>query len=430
MDITKLYRYFTECSSVVTDTRDCKQGALFIALRGKNFDGNAFARQALELGCRYALVDEEVYAEGDDERIVLVDDCLTALQQLANYHRRCLSKPVIGITGTNGKTTTKELIASVLKERYKVLYTEGNLNNHIGVPLTLLRMRADTELAVVEMGASHPGEIAELCRIAEPDYGIITNVGRAHLEGFGSFEGVVKTKGELYDYLRGKSGAKIFIHNENPYLNAISGGLDCIRYGTESNLYVSGRLVSCEPFVTFSWTRGGISHEVKTHLIGKYNVDNLLAAVAFGCYFGIADERICNALENYVPRNNRSQFVQTEKNQLIVDAYNANPSSMRVALENFRDMPGNSKMVVLGDMKELGVASEEEHRKVVNQLKEYAFARTVLVGTEFGAVCDGFEWYATTDEAIAAFQSDKPEHFLILIKGSNSMKLSCLPEFL
>ena len=427
MDISTLYRYFTECSSVVTDSRECKQGALFIALRGKNFDGNAFARQALEQGCRYAVVDEVSYAKENDERILLVDDCLKALQQLANYHRRRLAKPVIGITGTNGKTTTKELIASVLKEKYKVLYTEGNLNNHIGVPLTLLRMTQETELAVIEMGASHPGEIAALCKIVEPDYGIITNVGRGHLEGFGSFEGVIKTKGELYDFLRKKSGAKIFIQHENPYLNAISAGLDCIFYGTDDNLYVSGRLISCAPF---DWKAGGISHEVRTHLIGKYNLDNLLAAVAFGRYFDVPDKNICRALENYEPHNNRSQFVQTKKNCLIVDAYNANPSSMRAALENFRDMPGKPKMVILGDMKELGEASEEEHQKIVALLKEYAFGRTVLVGEEFGKVCGDFEWYADTDKAIAAVQSDKPENFFILIKGSNSMKLSRLSEYL
>ena len=428
MDISTLYGYFTECSSVVTDTRDCKQDALFIALKGKNFDGNAFARQALERGCRYALVDEDVYAKEGDGRILLVGNCLKALQALANYHRRRLAKPVIGITGTNGKTTTKELIASVLKEKYNVLYTEGNLNNHIGVPLTLLRIKEDTELAVVEMGASHPGEIAALCEIAEPDYGIITNVGKAHLEGFGSFDGVIKTKGELYDFLRKKSHSKIFIHNENPYLNAISEGLDCIRYGTDDHLYVSGQLLSCTPFVTFRWKGGGASHEVRTHLIGKYNLDNLLAAVAFGCYFGVADEKICHALENYEPRNNRSQLVQTERNRLIVDAYNANPSSMRAALENFRDMSGGPKMVVLGDMKELGAASREEHRKVVELLKEYAFDRVMLIGEEFGKVRNGFEWYAATDDAAVALRSAKPEGYVILIKGSNFMKLGSLSE--
>ena len=416
-----------ECGKVTTDSRNCPEGSMFIALKGETFNGNAFAAQALKQGCRYAVIDESEYA---GEGTILVDNCLQALQQLANYHRRQLKTPVIGITGTNGKTTTKELISTVLSRKFNTLYTEGNFNNHIGVPLTLLRLTKEHEMAVVEMGANHPGEIKTLVHIAEPDYGIITNVGKAHLQGFGSFEGVIRTKGELYDFLRDKGGATIFIQNENPYLNGIAEGLTCVRYGQTAGLYVSGELISCSPFLSFRWTAEGVSHEVNTHLIGSYNLDNMLAAAAIGRYFGVSDDDISSALASYLPHNNRSQLKETADNKLIVDAYNANPTSMMAALKNFRQVEAPHKMVILGDMKELGEASREEHQKVVAYLTECGFDRVVLVGPEFAAATHSYQTFQHVDEVLADIRMHKPQGYYILIKGSNSMKLSQLPEYL
>ena len=425
MEIAELYKCFMECGKVTTDSRNCPEGSMFIALKGETFNGNAFAAQALKQGCRYAVIDESEYA---GEGTILVDNCLQALQQLANYHRRQLKTPVIGITGTNGKTTTKELISTVLSRKFNTLYTEGNFNNHIGVPLTLLRLTKEHEMAVVEMGANHPGEIKTLVHIAEPDYGIITNVGKAHLQGFGSFEGVIRTKGELYDFLRAKGGATIFIQNENPYLNGIAEGLTCVRYGQTAGLYVSGELISCSPFLSFRWTAEGVSHEVNTHLIGSYNLDNMLAAAAIGRYFGVSDDDISSALVSYLPHNNRSQLKETADNKLIVDAYNANPTSMMAALKNFRQVEAPHKMVILGDMKELGEASREEHQKVVDYLKECGFDRVVLVGPEFAAATHSYQTFQHVDEVLADIRMHKPQGYYILIKGSNSMKLSQLPE--
>lgn len=427
MEIAELYKCFMECGKVTTDSRNCPEGSMFIALKGETFNGNAFAVQALKQGCRYAVIDEPEYA-GEDT--ILVDNCLQALQQLANYHRRQLKTPVIGITGTNGKTTTKELISTVLSRKFNTLYTEGNFNNHIGVPLTLLRLTKEHEMAVVEMGANHPGEIKTLVHIAEPDYGIITNVGKAHLQGFGSFEGVIRTKGELYDFLRAKGGATIFIQNENPYLNGIAEGLTCVRYGQTAGLYVSGELISCSPFLSFRWIAEGVSHEVNTHLIGSYNLDNMLAAAAIGRYFGVSDDDISSALASYLPHNNRSQLKETADNKLIVDAYNANPTSMMAALKNFRQVEAPHKMVILGDMKELGEASREEHQKVVDYLKECGFDRVVLVGPEFAAATHSYQTFQHVDEVLADIRMHKPQGYYILIKGSNSMKLSQLPEYL
>lgn len=427
MEIAELYKCFMECGKVTTDSRNCPEGSMFIALKGETFNGNAFAAQALKQGCRYAVIDESEYA---GEGTILVDNCLQALQQLANYHRRQLKTPVIGITGTNGKTTTKELISTVLSRKFNTLYTEGNFNNHIGVPLTLLRLTKEHEMAVVEMGANHPGEIKTLVHIAEPDYGIITNVGKAHLQGFGSFEGVIRTKGELYDFLRAKGGATIFIQNENPYLNGIAEGLTCVRYGQTAGLYVSGELISCSPFLSFRWTAEGVSHEVNTHLIGSYNLDNMLAAAAIGRYFGVSDDDISSALASYLPHNNRSQLKETADNKLIVDAYNANPTSMMAALKNFRQVEAPHKMVILGDMKELGEVSREEHQKVVDYLKECGFDRVVLVGPEFAAATHSYQTFQHVDEVLADIRMHKPQGYYILIKGSNSMKLSQLPESL
>ena len=427
MEIAELYKCFMECGKVTTDSRNCPEGSMFIALKGETFNGNAFAAQALKQGCRYAVIDESEYA---GEGTILVDNCLQALQQLANYHRRQLKMPVIGITGTNGKTTTKELISTVLSRKFNTLYTEGNFNNHIGVPLTLLRLTKEHEMAVVEMGANHPGEIKTLVHIAEPDYGIITNVGKAHLQGFGSFEGVIRTKGELYDFLRAKGGATIFIQNENPYLNGIAEGLTCVRYGQTAGLYVSGELISCSPFLSFRWTAEEVSHEVNTHLIGSYNLNNMLAAAAIGRYFGVSDDDISSALASYLPHNNRSQLKETADNKLIVDAYNANPTSMMAALKNFRQVEAPHKMVILGDMKELGEASQEEHQKVVDYLKECGFDRVVLVGPEFAAATHSYQTFQHVDEVLADIRIHKPQGYYILIKGSNSMKLSQLPEYL
>lgn len=431
MDTETLYEHFLECGTVTTDSRKCLEGSLFIALKGDNFNGNAFARQALARGCRYAVVDEAERADSDS-RIILVDNCLKALQELALCHRRRLGTRIIGITGTNGKTTTKELIAAVLRRRYEVLHTEGNLNNHIGVPLTLLRLERKHEFAVVEMGANHPGEIQALTRIAEPDYGLITNVGKAHLEGFGSLEGVIKTKGELYDYLRQGGEHTVFIDRDNKYLTAISQGLTLVGYGQGSDreLFVNGRLRSCNPYLSFEWAYKGRYMEVGTHLIGSYNLTNALAAATVGCFFNVPATQVCEALSEYVPRNNRSQLVETADNQLIVDAYNANPTSMMAALENFRQMETEHKMVILGDMKELGANSHEEHQKVIDYLNKCPFERVMLAGDEFGKTVSSFEHYKDTGAVKAALERQRPKGYCILIKGSNSMHLWQLPEAL
>lgn len=432
MDISALYECFTECGVVTTDSRNCPEGSMFIALKGETFNGNAYARQALEKGCRYAVIDEKEYASDDTSQILLVDDCLEALQELANFHRRRMGTRIIGITGTNGKTTTKELMAAVLQKKYEVLYTQGNLNNHIGVPLTLLRLTPQHELAVIEMGANHQGEIKTLTRIVEPNYGIITNVGKAHLEGFGSFEGVIKTKGELYDYLRDKGEHIIFIDKDNEHLIPISQGLTRICYGVEGGkeLYISGKLRTCAPFLSFEWEHEEHPFKVDTHLIGTYNMKNALAAITVGCYFNVPSEQICEALAAYVPHNNRSQLTETVDNKLIVDAYNANPTSMMAALENFRLMDVSHKMVILGDMKELGETGLDEHQKIANYLDECKFDRVILVGEEFGKVIPPFEHYKDVTLLMEALKKYKPKGYYILIKGSNSMKLSQLQEIL
>ena len=432
MDISALYKIFKQHPAVTTDSRDCPEGAIFFALKGASFNGNAFARKALEAGCAYAVVDEEEYADPADGRYILVDDCLKTLQLLANYHRRSLGTKIVGITGTNGKTTTKELLAAVLGERYNVLYTQGNFNNDIGVPKTLLRLNAEHEIAVVEMGASHPGDIKTLVDIVEPDCGLITNVGRAHLQGFGSFEGVVRTKGELYDYLRA-SGGTVFVNAGDSSLMGISAGLDLVKYGEEgvAGASVTGEVVSCDPYLNFRWRAdGGAAHEVRTHVIGSYNMMNMLAAACAGLYFGVAPEQVDHALSSYVPKNNRSELEVTAHNRLIIDAYNANPTSMNAALANFRDMKAGRKMAILGDMGELGAVSAEEHQRVADMLKEIGLDEVWLVGGEFGRTDCPFRKFNDIEEVKAAIAESRPEGYCILIKGSNSMKLFQLPELL
>lgn len=432
MKLAALYQIFLDCQSVTTDSRNCPKGSLFIALKGESFNGNAFAEKALNDGCAYAIVDEAEYMAEGDSRYILVDDCLQTLQQLANHHRRQLGTRVIGITGTNGKTTTKELISAVLSQTHNVLYTLGNLNNHIGVPLTLLRLKAEHDLAVIEMGANHPGEIKFLCEIAEPDYGIITNVGKAHLEGFGSFEGVIRTKGELYDFLRQKGDSTIFIHQDNSYLTKIASGLKQIPYGTENDLYVNGHITDNSPYLAFEWKAGkdGEAHQVRTQLIGEYNFPNALAAVTIGRFFGVEAQKIDEALAGYAPQNNRSQLKNTEDNTLIIDAYNANPTSMMAALQNFRNMTVPHKMLILGDMRELGSESLSEHQKIVDYLKESNFEKVWLVGEQFAAVQHSFMTYANVQEVIKELEADKPRGYTILIKGSNGIKLSSIVDHL
>ena len=431
MDIEALYKIFCEHPVITTDTRDCPQGSIFFALRGETFNGNAFAMKALESGCSYAVIDE-MPAGIHDGRLIKVDDVLTTLQQLARYHRRALGTKIIGVTGTNGKTTTKELIAAVLGEKYNVLYTQGNFNNHIGVPKTLLRLTPEHDIAVIEMGANHPGEIKTLVDIVEPDCGIITNVGRAHLGGFGSFEGVIKTKGELYDFLR--SGHKtVFVDAANPYLMGMTEGLELVRYSTEplDGLKVRGEVIECAPCLTFAWgVDGGQQHRVETHLIGDYNILNMLAAATVGITFGVGEQQVTHALASYIPQNNRSQLTVTERNKLVVDAYNANPTSMSAALNNFSVMRADNKMMILGSMAELGEVSLEEHKKIVEAIKASGIKDVWLVGEEFGKTNHPFRQFADVDEVKQAIMAEQPSGRCILIKGSNSQKLFQLPELL
>ena len=418
---------------MTTDSRDCPAGSIFIALKGETFDGNQFAASALEKGCSMAVVNDAAVA-GTDPRMVLVSDTLQTYKDLAREHRRQFDIPVIGITGTNGKTTTKELTRAVLAQRYNVLATEGNYNNDVGVPKTLLRLRPEHEIAIVEMGASHPGDIQTLAETAEPTCGLITNVGKAHLQGFGSFEGVVHTKGELYANLAERSGSVIFVNADNPHLMGIlPEGIETVLYTQDASkeARVCGEVVACDPFLRLRWREAdGPWHAVTTHLIGSYNLDNVLAAVTVGLQFGVTPQQICAAIEGYVPSNNRSQLPETSHNHLIVDAYNANPTSMAAALDNFSLMQVSPKMAILGEMRELGASSAEEHQRIVERLANCPFDMVWLVGSEFAAIDCPYRKFANVEEVKAALVADCPQGYYILIKGSNGTKLFQLPELL
>ena len=424
-----IYQIFTDHPVVTIDSRKIEKDSIFFALKGDNFNGNAFALAAIEAGAAYAVIDEAEFAV--HEKIILVENVLKTLQDLARLHRQKLGIPILAITGTNGKTTTKELVSAVLSKKYNLICTKGNLNNHIGVPLTLLSFKPETEFGVVEMGANHPGEIDELCRIALPDYGLITNVGRAHLEGFGSFEGVIQTKTELYRFLEQKEGT-IFINNANPYLAGKAEKVKKIGYTTSKAFDgLEGETVSSDPMLVFKalFPKGWLY--IKTQLVGSYNLENALAAAAIGQYFGIDPTVIAQAIESYQPDNNRSQMVVTERNRLLMDAYNANPSSTRAALENFDHIVSPTKGVILGDMLELGEVSQEEHQKIVDFLLTLKLDLVYLVGPQYLA-CKTPEQYRHFNQStdLALFlQQQSLSDYLLLIKGSRGMKLETIrPE--
>ena len=428
MTVKEIYSIFQKCTGVTTDSRKCGPGLMFFALKGERFDGNEFVRGALEQGCPYAVMDNAGLYDAQDSRMILVDNVLSTLQQVAALHRRTLGTPVIGITGTNGKTTTKELTNAVMSTTYNVLCTQGNLNNSIGVPLTVLGLKPEHEYAIVEMGASHPGDIKELVEVSQPDFGLITNVGKAHLLGFGSFEGVKRTKGELYDWLREHDGTA-FVNRDNEHLQQMCKGLPLIEYGKPGHegVLVEGEVLECNPFVKFRWRSGkGEWHTVQTSLIGAYNVDNALAAITIGLKFGVKEQDASEAVADYKPQNNRSQLTETGRNSLVVDAYNANPTSMAAALENFSMIKAQDKMLILGDMRELGEASDAEHRKIVEEIVKFGFTQVWLVGSEFAKAADGsgFRLFADVDEVNKALESEKIAGKTILIKGSNSIGLT------
>ena len=431
--IEQIYQAMLESTSVTTDSRNCPFGSMFIALKGSSFNGNAFASSALEKGCAYAVLDEEAYDVKGDDRYLLTDDCLKTLQNLASLHRKRLGTTILGITGTNGKTTTKELTAAVLSQKYDVLYTQGNLNNHIGVPLTLLGLKEEHQIAIIEMGASHPGDINELVEICQPDYGLITNVGKAHLQGFGSFEGVIRTKCELYGFLRNRSPkGKVFLNQTNAILARQAEGLECLTYGLDEESTVIGRLIECSPFLKVGWHLKGSTSQwtIQTHLIGAYNLENVLSAIRVGIHFQVPEEAIVAAIEAYVPSNSRSELRKTARNTLIVDAYNANPTSMRAAIDNFHLMDAKNKMLILGGMRELGADSQKEHEGIIRLLESYQMDDVLLVGEEFMPWKHLFKVFLDKEALEEAFMKAKPEGKTILLKGSNSVGLGKIAEML
>lgn len=421
MEISELYKIYQQYPEVSTDTRNCPNKSIFFALKGANFNGNEYAEKAIQSGCSYAIVDEKEYA--NHPNIILVEDCLQTLQQLARFHRNQIKTPIIAITGTNGKTTTKELVTSVLTQEYNVIATQGNLNNHIGVPLTLLRIRKEHEIAVVEMGANHVGEIKFLAEIADPNYGLITNLGHAHIEGFGSFENIVKTKGELYDHIRNSTYGKLFVDYDNTLLKDMAEGITSIYYGKNEDLFISGKVLSINPYLEFEWKFTDTRKAVKTKLIGEYNLSNALAAITIGKYFGVKSGLICQALENYEPTNNRSQLKETGKNMLIIDAYNANPTSMHAALENFDHMDVSRKVLILGDMRELGIDSEMEHQKIADYVAHHNFDRVIFVGNNFSNVNTGHIQVRDLESLKDYLTKNPIKDSYILLKGSRGVQL-------
>jgi UDP-N-acetylmuramoyl-tripeptide--D-alanyl-D-alanine ligase len=428
--IDKLYNAYLASRRVTTDSRAITPGCIFFAFRGTTFDGNAFAPQALEQGAALCVISDEKYKV--DDRCIVVPDVLCTLQELAREHRRHLTIPVIGITGTNGKTTTKELVHAVLAKRYKTSATAGNFNNHLGVPLTLLAIPADAQIAIVEMGANHPGEIADLCSIADPDCGLITNVGRAHLEGFGSFEGVIRTKTELYRHLAAKNGL-VFVNANNEHLMPIAKDIDHhITYGSSAGACIRGTYVGSDPYMHFYFEVGDNVYNTHSHLLGAYNFDNAMAAVAVGLHFGVEPWDIKEAIEAYTPANQRSQWKETANNHLYLDCYNANPSSMAAALKAFADIEAPHKAAIIGAMRELGAASQEEHQCLVETLASCNLDYCLLIGPEFNGInlTPSTKHVNTTEEATTLLKEWAPKGYTILIKGSNSNRLWTLEEFL
>jgi len=420
MEIDELYQLYKKSDGVSTDTRINLQNKLFFCLKGPNFNANNFAREALKKGALVVISDEE--ENRDIDGVFFVQNSLKALQILAIHHRKTFDFPVLGLTGSNGKTTNKELIHAVLSKKFRAYATKGNLNNHIGVPLSILNIGRDAEFAVIEMGANHQGEIRELSKISDPDFGMITNIGKAHLEGFGGIEGVKKGKKELYDHIRAK-GAKLFVNGDDSVLMEISAGMDRTLFGTGKDFFVSGKIESSSPTLSFTYQQGSYqSSVISTKLTGSYNFYNLMAAVCVGRYFGVDYADIESALSSYTPTNNRSQIKQTEKNTIILDAYNANPTSMLAALENLSKMPPGNKIALLGHMLELGEEALVEHKAILTKLEEYKID-ALLVGRHFKECQPNFPVFDNSDE-LKSYLLDNPlEDYQILVKGSRSVEM-------
>lgn len=411
-------------SSIQTDTRKLKQGDIYVALKGPNFNGNLFAEKALELGAAYAIIDEPI--DKQNNRLILVDDALKILQALAKYHRQQFTIPFIAITGSNGKTTTKELVNVVLSSRFKTYTTQGNLNNHIGVPLTILSVGLDAEMAVIEMGANHQKEIESYCRYTLPTHGIITNCGKAHLEGFGGVDGVKKGKGELFDFLKANNGMA-FIFNDYDYLFEMSKGITkTYSYGTKYGDIV-GSFITSEPYLKVSINKG-LQATIATQLVGDYNLPNVLCAVAIGNYFNVPDDKIKAAIEAYFPSNSRSQMIEKKGNHIILDAYNANPTSMKAAIENFVKLPFNNKIIMLGGMMELGEESLQEHKNIIALLQQYKWLKVILVGGDFANITHPFTFFKTSLQAKNWWAEQQFDETYFLIKGSRSMAMEKIIE--
>ncbi len=428
MTTEHIYQRFLECGDISTDTRKITANSMFFALKGDNFNGNIFAGKALETGAKYAVIDDKHYS--NHPQCILVDDVLQTLQKLATHHRKQLQIPIIALTGSNGKTTTKELINAVLSTQFKTSATQGNLNNHIGVPLTLLRMTSETETGIVEMGANHPKEIETLCNIALPDYGLITNFGKAHLEGFGSIEGVIKAKSELYAHLK-LHNKIIFVNENDPVQVQQTKGYDHLQlFGSKTSANgTQMELLTSQPFVSLQYD----SSVINSHLTGTYNFNNIAVAIAVGSYFKIRTANIVAAIERYIPTNNRSQIINQNGNSILMDAYNANPTSMLAALENFRQLQHTNKILFLGDMFELGSDAEREHQAIVNFLENNPFETVYLIGENFFKTKlhkDYIHQFQTFDDLKSTLETSAVEGKFILIKGSRGMALERILELI
>ena len=426
----QLYDLFTKSKGITTDSRNVAKGQIFFALWGNNFNGNKYASEALEKGAAWAVIDDPQF---ESDKTFLVDDCLLELQALAVHHRKMLDVPVLAITGTNGKTTTKELLAAVLAKKYKVHFTQGNLNNQIGVPLTILSAPMDTQMMIIEMGANHIGEISNLCQIAKPDHGIITNIGTAHIEGFGSAEGVVKAKTELYEYLNKVNGIALY-NDKNPLLTEMIFKMvkRAVPFTDPTGIELGIDLISSDLNLVVNATYQKHTYNLKTNLFGSFNLENIKAAIASGLFFGVEMKDVVSAIENYQPKNNRSQVKVTGKNTLICDSYNANPTSMHLALESFSGIQATSKYLILGDMLELGKKSDEEHLNIINNLSVRKAENIILVGPVFNRLADGsgFLTFSNVNQLIDYLRNNKIEGATILIKGSRGIGLEKIYDIL